>query len=55
LCQVKPYILPTLVENTEPLSEAERAELHLLLTDLANHVRINRVLLKPFFQDSVNF
>lgn len=28
--------------------------MHLLLTDLGNHVRINRVLLKPFFQDSDN-
>jgi len=54
LCKVEPYKLPTLVENTEPLSEAEREVLHSLLTDLANHVRINRVLLKPFFQDSDN-
>jgi len=54
LTRVQPYQLPVLVENTEPLSELEKEELHLLLTDLGNHTRINRVLLKPFFQDSDN-
>jgi len=44
LTRVSAYKLPVLVENTEPLTEEERKCLHLLLTDLGNHVRINRVL-----------
>lgn len=48
------YKLPSLVENCEQLSEQEKQKAHCLLQDLGNHTRINRVLLKPFFQDSDN-
>lgn len=48
---VQTFTAPSILDQKTALTETEQAELHGCMQRLGVHVRHNRLLIKPFFQD----
>lgn len=51
LYRVSPYKIPTFLDPKDRLNQHEMSRLHEILLEIGHHVRINRILIKPFFKD----
>lgn len=51
LYKVGSYKTPTFLDPKARLSPHELQRLHQILIDIGTHVKINRILIKPFFKD----
>lgn len=51
LYRVEPYKVPIFLDPKARLSPHEVNRLHEIFLDVGNYVKINRILIKPFFKD----
>lgn len=51
LYRVESYKTPTFLDPKARLSPQEVQRLHQIMVDIGTHVKINRILIKPFFKD----
>lgn len=51
LYRVSPYKIPTFLDPKDRLNQQEMIRLHEILLEIGNYVKINRILIKPFFKD----
>lgn len=51
LYRVNPYKIPTFLDPKDRLNQSEMQRLHEIFLEIGNYVRVNRILIKPFFKD----
>lgn len=52
LYKVNPYKIPTFLDPKDRLTQGEVQRLHEILVEVGNYVKVNRILIKPFFKSS---
>jgi hypothetical protein len=51
LYRVSQYKVPNFLDPKDRIEDNEEQRLHEVMLDIGNHVKINRILIKPFFKD----
>lgn len=51
LYRVEPYKTPTFLDPKARMTTEELQRLHQVFLEIGTHVKINRILIKPFFKD----